>query len=269
MRFVLPLALLAAGAAQARPPDPEPDNLLNDRFGIQASIGQASADTNLRFDPDAGGLGTVLDLEDDLGLAEKKIIGRGEVWFRMRERHRVRLGTYYLPLDRRDRAVLDETIVFGNETFFVGEEVETDLSMRMFSFTYGYSLIKNQRVEAALTLGINSVSLAAEVTVPARLRTEREERSAPAPAIGVDATFRISSRWYAEVRGQYLDVEIDDVSGSLQTYELNALYRLNPNVTFGLGYSAYAVDVVSDDPGDTGFFDLSFGGPQLFARVGF
>ena len=104
--------------------------------------------------------------------------------------------------------------------------------------------------------------------MPARLRTERVDRSAPAPLGGLEGTMRLSSRFYLEARAQYVKADVQNVKGKLETYEGNVLYRLMPNITFGLGYSGFKVDVDSLKVGDSGLFQLRSTGPQLFARVG-
>jgi hypothetical protein len=270
--FSVPLVLaaaLAAGAANARPPEQEPDNLLNDRFGLQFALMYSSNSTDVRVDATDGTLGTELSAEDDLGLSKSKLLGRGEVWFRMRERHRARISNYFVPLDRRGRTVLDRTIQFGDEIYLVNEEVTSRLAVRVLAFTYTYSFVKNDRLEAGLSLGFDVVGFEGEATVPARLRTEREERSGPAPLVGLDVAGRIHGRWYAEARAQYLKAKVDDVEGGLTAFEVNALYRLHRNVTLGLGYNSLSIDIDSRDVGDSGRLELTTAGPQLFARVGF
>jgi hypothetical protein len=262
-------AAFVAGAAHARPPEPEPDNLLNDRFGLQFGVMYSSNSTEVRVDASDDTLGTELDAEEDLGLAKSKLLGRGEVWFRMRERHRARISNYFIPLDRRGDAILDRDIQFGDENYFAGESVSSRLAVRVLSFTYTYSFVKNDRLEAGASLGFNVLGFEAEATVPARLRSEREERSGPAPVVGLDVTGRIHGRWYAEARAQYLEATISDVDGSLLAFEVNGLYRLHRNVTLGLGYNSLDMDIDSRDPGDSGRLKLTTAGPQLFARVGF
>jgi hypothetical protein len=262
-------AALAAGAAHARPPEQEPDNLLNDRFGLQFALMHSSSSTDVRVDATDGTLGTELNAEDDLGLSKTKLLGRGEVWFRMRERHRVRISNYFVPLDRRGDAVLDRTIQFGDETYFVNESVSSRLAVRVLAFTYTYSFVKNDRIEAGASLGFDVVGFEGEATVPARLRTEREERSGPAPLVGFDVTGRIRGPWYAEARMLYVKANVGDVEGSLTAFEVNGLYRLHRNITLGLGYNSFDVDIDSRDSGDSGRLKLSTAGPQLFARVGF
>lgn len=267
---LLPLALLlAAATAAARPPVEQPDNLLNDRFGLQFGVMRASNTTDFRLDPTTGGLGTDLSAESDLGLPKSKVLARGEAWFRMRERHRMRISNYFVPLERRGSAVLNRTIQFRNETYFVNEQVESELNVRLLAISYTYSFIKNDRLEAGASVGFDVLSFEAKATVPARLRTERQEKSGPAPLLGLDLTGRIAGKWYAEGRAQFLRVNVSDVKGSLTTFELNGLYRMHPNVTFGLGYNSFSIDVDSRKAGDSGRLNVRSSGPQLFARVGF
>lgn len=264
-----PVAALAVTAAHARPPEKQEDNLLNDRFGLQAGAIYSGTTTDVRFDSDAGTIGTDLSGEDDLGFGKNKVLARGEVWFRMKERHRARISSYFVPLNRRGNTVLDRTIQFGNETFAVNERIESELKLNLLAITYAYSFVKNDRLELGASLGFDVVEFEAKATVPARLRTEREERSGPAPLVGLDGTFRIRGKWYAEARAQYLKVNISDVKGSLKTYDVSVLYRLHPNVTVGLGYSGFGINVDSTNLGDSGLIDVSTGGPMLFGRVGF
>jgi len=264
-----PVAALVVSVAHARPPEKQADNLLNDRFGLQAGVIYSGTTTDVRFDADAGTLGTDLSGEDDLGLGKNKVLARGDVWFRMKERHRARISSYFIPLNRRANTVLDRTIDFGNETFNVNERIESELKLNLLAITYAYSFVKNDRMELGASLGFDIVEFEAKATVPARLRTEREERSGPAPLVGLDGTVRIHGKWYAEARAQYLKVNISDVKGTLKTYDVNVMYRLHPNVTLGLGYSGFGINVDSTNLGDSGLIDISTGGPMLFARVGF
>ena len=268
-RLLAAALLLAATGAVAKPPVEEPDNLLNDRLTLQAGLVSTSNQTTIRYDSSAGTPGTVLNGEKDLGLPSRKLVGKADLMFRMKERHRVHLGNYFVPLDRRATIALQKTVNFGNTTYNVNDVVASELNMRLLVMNYSYSFVKNDRVEFAGSLGFNVIGFEAAATVAARLRTEREDRSAPAPLVGLDGTARISSRWYAEARAQYLKVNVQNVKGTLDTYEANFLFRLSPNVTFGLGYSGFKVNVDSEKLTDSGLFQLRSAGPQLFARVGF
>jgi hypothetical protein len=270
LQFLFVIAgTFASLVAFARPPVQKPDSLLDDRFGINAAFVYVRNTTDLRYDANDGTPGTDLSAEDDLGMAARQTLGRGEVWFRMRERHRVRLQTYFLGLDRRGDAVLSESIRFGEEVYVASEQVLSLLEIRRQSITYTYSFVKNDRMEVGASLGIESVAFDAAAAVPARQVTERADRAAPAPLGGIDVATRISGPWYAEGRLQYVKASDRDVTGSLTTFEINGLYRYNPNVTVGVGWNSFSIDVDSEQRGDAGRLKLRTHGPQLVVRFGF
>lgn len=266
---LLPLLLLAACAtAAAKPPAEQPDNLLNDTFTLQAGLMLSSNQTNIRYDSAAGTVGTVINGENDLALPSHKLTGMGELMFRVHKRHTIRLSDYYLPLDRRATTLLTQTVNFGNSTYNIGDEVSSELQVRMLGLAYTYSFIQNDRLELGASLGFNVIGLSASLSVPARLVAEYDEVSTPVPLAGLEGTVRMSSRFYLEARFQDVHVHINDVQGSLEVYQGNLLYRLSPNVTFGLGYNGYSVDADIESTGNAGHFALKSGGPQLFVRVG-
>ncbi|HXQ30398.1 MAG TPA: hypothetical protein VN790_00340 [Steroidobacteraceae bacterium] len=268
-RCVAVAILFTSSAALARPPDAEPDNLLNDRFTLQAGFIQTSNQTGIRLDSSAGTPGTGINAENDLGLPDHKLTGLGEIMFRMRERHRIRVATYFLPLDRRATTVLARTLDFGDTTYNVNDTVASQLQVRLLSVNYTYSFVRTERVEFGASLGFDVISFDAMATIPARLRTEDDSRSGPAPLAGLDGTVRISSRFYAEARAQYLKVDLSNASGTFKAFDASVLYRLNPNVTFGIGYAGYDVSVDWVTSANSGSFGLRSIGPQAFARIGF
>ena len=268
-RLLIGALLLGPGAALAKPPEELPDNLLNDRFTLQAAFIESSNATRVRLDSATGLAGTEFDGEKDTALPTRKLTARGELMFRVRERGRVRLANYFVPLDRRGSAVLTRTINFGNEVYNISDSVQTSLQLRLLAMSYTYSIIRNERIELGASLGFDVVGYDAQMTVPGRLRTAEDDRSAPAPLAGLDVTGRLSTRFYAEGRAQYLRVNVTSVKGTLQAYEANLMYRAHPNITLGVGYIALDVAVDSHKTGDSGLFSLKSTGPQLFVRVGF
>ena len=85
----------------------------------------------------------------------------------------------------------------------------------------------------------------------------------------LEGTYRISSRWYLQGEWQYMRATISHIYGSVAVWHAGALYRVNPNVTLGLGFQSYHLVVDSNKSGDTGLVNLKMSGPSLSARVGF
>lgn len=263
------LALSVVVPALARPPVERPDNLIDDRFELGADLIRGSSDTTLRVDSTHGTLGTVLNAESDLALPKRKLIGSLDVMFRPRDRQRVELNYLFLPFNRHGTTTLAKDVAFKDNAYLGGDVVASELDIRMEGVDYVYSPLRGDRYELGLALGVELIEVLAEATVPTRLEQQREETSAPVPLVGLDGTYRMSSRWYAQGDYKYMRATVNHIHGQVTLWRLDALYRLNHNVTFGIGLRSYDVTVDSRKIGDTGLFTIKTFGPQLSARVGF
>lgn len=45
------------------------------------------------------------------------------------------------------------------------------------------------------------------------------------------------------LRGQYFDITIDEISGSFRNYRASIEYYINENIVLGLGYNDFSLDV--------------------------
>lgn len=266
---VCALALIAAQAAIARPPVEAPDNLIDDRFEIGASLVRSSSATALRVDSTQAVEGTRLDAESDLALPAKKWIGELDVMFRPRDRHRVELNYLFLPFDRHGTTALTQDVSFKDNTYLAGDVVSSELDIKMEGVNYTYSPLRSARYELGIEAGIELIDVLAEANVPSRLEQQREEVSAPVPLLGLAGTYGFSSRWYAQGDWKMMRATVNHIHGSVTLWHLEALYRLNRNVTFGLGFRSYDVTIDSRKPGDTGYFSIKTSGPMISGRVGF
>ena len=263
------LALLGAAGAYARPPAEKPDNFLDDRFEVGADLTFSSSTTRLRVDSSSGAPGTELNAESDLNLPAKKTIGRLDVLFRPAPRHTIRANYLFIPFDRSGTGVLKKDVYFKDNLYRVSETVSSRLNVRLEGVDYAYSVLRTDRAAVGVAIGIEGMEFSADANVPARLAEQHEARSAPVPLVGLDGAVRFSSHWYGEANWRYLKANISHVHGAAALWDVQALYRLNPTVTLGIGYSSYHVSVDSLKVGDTGYFNLKTSGPMLSARVGF
>ncbi len=238
-----------------------------ERFRLSAGLFSADTDTDMRLDADDGTLGTEVSAEEDLGLADHSDVGDVEVETRIRERHRVRFN--YFKLDRAATEVLDREIRFGNDVYDAGDEVLSSIDMRNFGVTYSYEALRFDRYELGVALGVNLVELTATARVPARGIREEESRAGPTPTLGVHTLIRITERIHAEARADYMQLQVDDFEGTVTNLHAAVVYRFNRNIGAGLGYTLLDTEVESNDPGDTGRFNISNSGGVLFLRVTF
>jgi hypothetical protein len=271
-QFVALLVLLGgsvAAQAQDRFGEKPPDPVFDATIAITAGLGYSWTDSTMRLDASDGTPGTPLDGERDLGLDGNEISGQLEVVLRPRPRHRIRLGLNQLPSDRSAEHVAAGDIFFGDNVYVAGDELHSELRIRSWSAAYSYSFLRSPQAEVAASVGVTSIDLYAEVGVPARGLKETEERSLPAPQLGIEATLRFSDRWYGEARYQYVRLNASNVSGSLSQMNLALAFQFHPNIAAGLSYAQFAGDIRKQQSGDSGRLAYSNRGPQLFLRVGF
>lgn len=259
-------ALLAAGAVHA---DGDYFSPTEDRVRLSLGIVRESAVSSVRLDSSTGAPGDNVDAERTFGLHPVKYEPKFEAMVRAGERHRVWFD--YFELDRTGFATLNQFVQFRDALLLPGDPVQSEVSLRTFGVTYGYSIWHGNRLEVAATFGIESAGLLASARVQTATRHiyESDTGAGPFPVLGAAATWVASRRFYFDARAQYFRVSVGHLDGSLGIYEFDALYRLRPNVSFALGYSDVQASLSSTQPTQSGYFDLSAKGPQFFVRVAF
>lgn len=258
-----PLAVLAADLP-AWAPKPPP-NVVEDRLRVEVTLLGAGVDTTLRIDESLTDRGTVLRVEDDLGLDDSRLLPLAEITLLPGDHHLVRLSG--MSLRRSANKLIEKEIVFDDQTYLVGERVDSELNVAMVGLTYGYRFLVRERGELAATFGIQVVEVEANAVVRRRVLRDAESGIAPLPLLGVEGRFDFTQRWAAEGRVQYLTADVEDIDGSMLDARLALTWRMNPYLVFGLGYRRLAIDVDSRDEGTPGFVDLTIDGPQLFMRA--
>jgi len=243
---------------------------ITDHFYIRGTFYDPQVRTNLRVDPSQavpGVTGTPVNGENNLGLPNRLRQGRVEFMFRLRERSKVRVD--YFEADRSGSKVLANDVVFGNQTFAAGQLSQTSLDWRQFDITYTYSLVRNDRFEVGTGVGIYFLQVDAIGQVPAQNQRQEVTAATPFPALPLDLTWRISSRWAATVRGAYLKATLSGFRGWYADSHEDIQYRWNPNFAIGLGYAAIRTSLTRRGGSFPGAFAMSISGPEAFVRFSF
>jgi hypothetical protein len=243
---------------------------ITDHFYIRGTFYDPQVRTHLRVDPSQavpGVTGTPVNGENILGLPNRLRQGRVEFMFRLRERSKVRVD--YFEADRSGSKVLANDVVFGNQTFAAGQLTQTSLDWRQFDITYTYSLVRNDRFEVGTGVGIYFLQVDAIGQVPAQNQRQEVTAATPFPALPLDLTWRISSRWAATVRGAYLKATLSGFRGWYADSHEDIQYRWNRNFAIGLGYAAIRTSLTRRGGSFPGAFAMSISGPEAFVRFSF
>ncbi len=248
------------------------DNYLSptdERVRLSLGVMHLSSTTSMRLDSSLGVPGTPVDAEDVFGLDRSDDEPKFQAMVRVGERHRLRFD--YFTLDRTGRTTLAAPVIFRDVVLQTGDPVDTTLNLRTLGISYEYSFIHREKFEIAATIGINDTDISARARVSTQNRhvDQREDQAGPFPTIGLDATYVLSKRFYFDARAQYFKLAVDHLTGTMSFYEFAALYRLRPNISFGLGYTAARADLDSRQTKDSGFFNFNSKGPEFFVRIAF
>lgn len=241
----------------------------DDRLRVSFGVMHVSSSTTVRADSTTGTTGTVLNGEDQFGLEKSDY--EPEIEVMMRAGTRNRLWFNYFTLDREGSTILQEPVAFRDVVLQPGEPLQSELDLRVLSLTYGYSFWHGEKLELAGTIGVSSI----QINARAKVQTEEvhvnetETAAGPFPTPGFAATWSVAKHFYLDGRVQYLHLHISDITGSLGLGEIDAIYRVHPNVAFALGYTEVKAHVNSVKTSDSGLFDFNSKGPQLFVRVSF
>ena len=241
----------------------------SERVRLSLGFMHVSSATEIRLDSSQGVTGTLIDAEKVFGLAGSDFEPKFQAMVRAGERHRLRFD--YFTLDRSGNTMLTAPLAFRNVVLQSGDPVASNLSIRTLGISYGYSFVHRERFELAATLGINDTDISARARVFTQTRhvDQQEDQAGPFPTIGLDSTYVLSKRFYLDGRIQYFKASAAHLSGTLDIYELAALYRLRANVSLALGYTGVKATLESRQPATSGRFDFASKGPEFFVRIAF
>ncbi len=264
------LLLALASPGQAALADGEYTSPTESRVALSLGVLDTKSSTAARINAADGTPGTFIDGENDLGLESKRYEPKFQVAVRAGERSRLFFD--YFQLDRSDTKLFQlGPTTFGNVVLLTQDPVQTEFDVRIVGLTYGYSLLHGEKFELSPVVGINDISVLTSVRVQTATRHlfDSESVAGPIPTPGLAATWAPFPRFYADASAKYLRIAIDHFVGSLELYEFDALYRLQPNIALGVGYTGIKTNIVSNQNRDSGQFTFDSRGPTVFFRVEF
>ena len=248
----------------------EPASPITDHFYIRAAFYAPKYNMNFRVDPTnapPGVTGTPVNAESDLGLPHRESQGVVDFMFRLRDRNKVRVG--YFETNQSGSQTLANDVVFGNQTFPAGELAQTAFKLQQFNITYTYSFIRNSHFEVGSGLAVYFLQIDLIGQVPAQNLRQEVTAATPFPALPLDLTWSLSSRWAATAQAAYLRINHHNRGGWYQDTHADIQYRWLTNFVVGAGYASIRTDLTHRNGSFPGVVNLSIKGPQLFVRFSF
>jgi len=273
------MLLFAASAAHAAVDDEEylARKGLSDRWQINFGYYLVDFDTNVRWDSEELGKGTSIDLEDDLGLDDKRSDLRIDGFYRFGRKHRLNLG--YLFLGRAaTKVVLEEQIEFDGVIFDVGAAIESDFDTQSLKVAYSYSFVNNGRVDFGISAGISAFYFEAGIAGDGTIVIDGEpitgfvaageELIAPVPVGGIRFEYTIRPRLIFRTAAQYFAIELDSWEADLYDWVASIDYYPGKHIGFGVAYDFTGIRYV-DKGSDRLRFDYDYSGLVLYLNLNY
>ena len=219
---------------------------MRDRFHIDAGAFFVGHDTFALLRPSGSDIPGV-DIERQTGVPDSTSDFRLEGYLRLGKRHRLVLG--YLQMNRDAVSRLQGQIEWEDEVFPIDTQVATVWDTRVLSFQYRFSVIKRERVDVGVSLGLFAMKVKSGIALgdsTADVSADVSEQ-APLPMLGLGLEWEFARNFMLRARGQYLAISVQDtVDGNwgegavaVEWYPLESFRQLG----IGAGYNYANIDV--------------------------
>jgi hypothetical protein len=260
------LAGLSAGAAAEAP---------TDRYWAGLEYFYPTISSTARIDATATARpGTTINLEDELDLADRK--GTPYINLGMRLGENWRLEFEYYSLKRDANKTLTRTIDFGDTTFPVGVNLNSQFDSTIYRFTGGWSFVKTPQAEAGLGFGFHVTDFQTQLSgtgtgVLGGTGFQREAHDAlvPLPTVGLYGTYMLSPQFLLRGRVDFLSFKYNDYDGRLVNWMAAFDWRFHKNFGAGIGYRYVDYKLEATKSDFTGEVNYTFKGPTIFVNAAF
>ena len=245
-----------------------------ERCSINLGVFITDLDSEFRLDSKRSGLGTVIDLENSLGLEETTEVFRVDALCRLGQSRRHRLDFSYFDLSRDATRKIERDIQFGDETFSVATTVDSSFDLRIFKGAYTYSLLQNEHFDIGASLGLHVMDFEVSLSDSGLGTAAREGITAPVPVIGLRGAFAFTPKLIFKESIEFFWIEYGGYSGRLVDINIALEYNAWKHLGFGIGYDSVRIDIDADGDdllGDNllGSVEFDYSGLQLYGKIYF
>jgi hypothetical protein len=266
LSVILP-GLLAATSASAQAGNAH--GLLDNSFVLSAGVFVVGTDVKAKVNGQSV-QNPEVNFDDTFGTASDQTRARADALWRITPNHHVRF-MYFNNSTTRNR-VLDRDINWGDETFHVGANVESQVKIKVYALAYEYAFIHQPTYEVNGSIGIHytdlSLRLAGNATTgggaAASFVSDTRKLPAPLPVIGVRAGWAFAPDWYLEGSGQVFKVSIDGYNGHWIDGRAGVTWMFARNFGAGLGYNRFITRVDVSKSNFNGDARFGYSGLQAY-----
>jgi hypothetical protein len=241
------------------------------KFKFQLGFFYPKITTKVQLDSNIGDRGTVIDMESDLGLEERKGLAQAE--FSMAFAKKWRWGIDYFELDRRSTSRAQKTLSWGENSIDIDALVDTFFNSTIWRIYASYEFKNAPTWNCGGTFGLHAFDLEAGLgLVPTNPLLATEYTTAetvllPLPNIGFFWNWQAHPNWILNARADFFSLKIDEYSGSLVSMETSVRYLLNDHVAAGVSMTYFNQKLSINKSQWSGSYSFGYWGPKIFVST--
>lgn len=255
---VLFALVLSAGAAAQK-----------NRVEIDLGVYVTSIDTSVTLHSTQLQEGTNINLEDEIGLDDNKVVPGATVIIHIGERSAIELG--YFSLSRNGSRDIDTQIKFGNEIFEVNETVDVKFDVDVYRFGIRHDFFGEGKWNLGAGIGIHAMKFDIGVSALNDEAAANISKIAPLPYLSVFTQYDFTEKLHVKGLVQFLELKVGGIEGNLVSASVSVNYDFNHRFGVGAAYNLYTLGVKLDKLRDDlkGTVDYTYSGPAVYVKLGF
>lgn len=230
--------------------------------------------------------GPPASVEDILGLEESKAVAWGGVAWHISRRNSLELETFSLNRNGGASGTFDPPVEVS-DFFIESGAIATSYDTSLSRLTYGFSIMRSERMDFQLKAGLHIAKLEAAVqisgeicgpmTVPssppgcpaAGSETASEDVTAPLPHFGASFAYAMTPSLALSFQAVGFAIEIDSIDGSIVELDADIAWQPFEHFGVGAGLRYFNTNVKAGNSELNGEFDFEYVGPVLYVEARF
>lgn len=254
------LALYGGATAQER-------RMLDERGSIMFGVFATEPNTSARLDSEEG-MGTDIDLENDLGLDTSKNVARLSGYYWLSLRHRLDFSLFQY--SREASRTIDETIEFGGKIYDIDTVVSTSSDVSVIKAAYTFAPVVRERGDFGITAGFYTALVDLGLANRDSGTNESQDLTAPLPVVGVRGRYAITPRVSLGGALEFFAIDVPDAGGRLSDAYVGIDYTFSDRIGVGVAYNRVSMNVHAEESGGfEGELDWGYDGYMLYLKVDF
>ncbi|MEH6519534.1 MAG: hypothetical protein V7742_22895 [Halioglobus sp.] len=186
------------------------------------------------------------------------------------------LQGFYSKMEVDGKKLATKDFNYDGVEYTAGVRLETDFGLDTYLLAVNYSLIKDDRKEFGVGLGLHAFDI--DSTIATAVGVDGLERAgtrtnsqvtAPLPNFRAYGTFLITDRWEVSAALGWLSFNYEDYDGDYLFLTAFTEYRFTERFGIGLSYQVAEIDVIHDDSNSKKEFNIDLLGPSIYLTYGF